>query len=60
MTSPSLVVQLPLWPDALWPPRKSAKRPSLHSVWLHPESLPAFVRDCPPAMRTLDLLGPLD
>jgi len=60
MTSPSPVVQFPLWPDALWPPRKSAKRPSLHSFWLQPESLPAFVRDCPPAMRTLDLLGPLD
>ena len=35
------------------------KRPDLHSAYLHPEKLPQFVKDCPSAMRMLDLLGPI-
>jgi hypothetical protein len=31
----------------------------LHAAFLRPDKLPAFVQDCPPAMRILDLLGPL-
>ena len=31
----------------------------IHSAFLHPNKLPPFVQDCPPAMRILDLLGPL-
>ena len=34
-------------------------RPDLHTASLHPERLPAFVRNCPSAMRFLDLVGPL-
>jgi len=60
MTDLSIVAQLPLWPEAAWPPKKPEKRPGLHTFWQHPERLPAFVHDCPPAMRTLQLLGPLD
>lgn len=60
MTSQPIVAQLPLWPEAFWPPKKPAKRPSLHTFWCQPERLPAFVRDSPPVMRCLDLLGPLD
>jgi len=35
------------------------RRPNLHSAFLSPGRLPDFVSDCPPAMRMLDLLGPL-
>lgn len=31
----------------------------LHAAFLRPDKLPQFVQDCPPAMRILDLLGPL-
>lgn len=31
----------------------------LHSAWVHPEQLPAFVQASPIAQRCLDLLGPL-
>ena len=37
----------------------SRKRPDLHALWLHPETLPPWVADSPPVRRTLDLLGPL-
>jgi hypothetical protein len=36
-----------------------SRRPNLHSAFLSPRRLPDFVSDCPPAMRMLDLLGPL-
>ena len=36
-----------------------AKRPTLQDAFRNPEQLPAFVSNCPPAMRILDLLGPL-
>jgi hypothetical protein len=32
---------------------------NLHSAFLHPNKLPQLVRDCPSAMRILDLLGPI-
>jgi len=35
------------------------KRPDLQSAFLSPGRLPDFVADCPPAMRILDLIGPL-
>ncbi len=60
MTGPDSVAQLGLWPEPHWPSKKPEKRPSLHTFWRQPEQLPEFVRDCPPAMRTLELLGPLD
>jgi hypothetical protein len=41
----------------------SAKRPeikpNLHTCWLHQDLLPARISSSPPAMRILDLLGPL-
>ena len=37
-----------------------AKRPNLQGAFHNPSKLPAFVLECPSAMRTLDLLGPLD
>lgn len=32
---------------------------NLHSAFLRPDKLPAFVHDCPSAMRILNLLGPI-
>jgi hypothetical protein len=37
----------------------SSKRLSLHDAFHSPDRLPDFVSNCPPAMRILDLLGPL-
>lgn len=39
-------------PTVLWP--------DLHSLWLHPETLPRWAAETPAIGRTLDLLGPLD
>jgi len=39
----------------LWHP----ERRNLQTAFLNPQKLPRFVQDCPPAMRILDLLGPL-
>ncbi len=39
----------------LWQPEQR----NLHSAFLRPHKLPAFVQDCPAAMRILDLLGPI-
>lgn len=60
MTGPSHVAQLALWSETDWPPKRPEKRPSLHTFWRERAALPRFVRDCPVAMRSLDLLGPLD
>lgn len=60
MTDPSIVVQLPLWPDDRWPAKKPEKTSDLHAFWRHPELQPAFVRECPVAQRLLALLGPLN
>jgi hypothetical protein len=35
------------------------RRPNLHTAFLYPDRLPDFVSDCPPAMRILNLIGPL-
>jgi hypothetical protein len=35
------------------------KRLDLHTAWSQPERLPGFVRECPVAIRLLDLIGPL-
>jgi hypothetical protein len=60
MTDPSIVVQLPLWPDGHWPAKKPEKTSNLHAFWQHPELQPGFVRQCPVAQRLLALLGPLN
>ena len=41
------------WPVRHWRPQ------DLQDAFLHPDHLPDFVRECPSAMRVLDLLGPL-
>lgn len=56
--SPS-IVQLPLFPPDLLGPKTARKQADLHTRWLHPERLPDFVTACAPAMRILDLIGPL-
>lgn len=38
----------------------TAARVNLHTLWQHPGRLPRYVLDTPVALRTLDLLGPLD
>jgi hypothetical protein len=59
MTDPTILVQPSLLPESLLPPKKAKKQPNLQSDGQHPENLPAFVRQCPVAMRYLELLGPL-
>ena len=59
MTDSSIVAQLPLFSEALLGPKTSRKQPDLHTHWVRRDRLPAFVTDCAPAMRHLDLLGPL-
>ena len=59
MTRSSIVVQLPLFPARMLGPKTPGKRPTLHAHWLQRDQLPRFVTDCAPAMRLLDLLGPL-
>jgi hypothetical protein len=59
MSDTSIVTQLPLLPDSLWPPKKAVKPRDLHTFWQHPEQSPAFITNCPTARRYLDLLGPL-
>jgi hypothetical protein len=60
MTDCSIVTQLPLFPDALLPPKKTEKQATLHTYWQQPAQLPSFVSACPTARRFLDLVGPLD
>jgi hypothetical protein len=59
MTGQPIVVQLPLLPDTLLPPKKAEIQPNLHTYWQHLEHLPRFVTESPTARRYLDLLGPL-
>jgi hypothetical protein len=41
--------------------RSSGYPPSdLHTLWLHPQSLPRLAAETPAVQRTLELLGPLD
>jgi hypothetical protein len=42
------------WSMPRWRPH------DLHDAFLHSDQLPKFVRECPSAMRILELLGPLD
>ena len=58
MTDSPIVAQAPLWPSALLGPEMPGKRPDLHTLWSHPDHLPAFVTDDAPALRLLALLGP--
>jgi hypothetical protein len=60
MTLPSDIVQIPLFPESLLPPKTSTKPPSLHTYWLHARALPPGVSDSLTILRCLDLLGPLD
>jgi len=60
MTDPTIVNQLPLWPDSCLPPKKPKRKPNLHTFWQHPERWPAGVSASLTVQRGLDLLGPLD
>lgn len=60
MTDPTILVQFPLWPNELLPPKKAENKPNLHTYWQHPERLPACAAASPTVQRCLDLLGPLD
>ncbi len=60
MTDHPSVAQLPLFPEPLLPPKTTRNRPSLHTFWRCAQDLPAFVRDSPTILRTLELFGPLD
>jgi hypothetical protein len=59
-TDQAAIVQLPLFPEALLPPKTGLKPPSLHTYWLHAHALPPGASDSPTILRCLDLLGPLD
>lgn len=59
MTDQPIVTQLPLWPTALWPPKKAENRPNLHTHWQQQPQLPEWVTASPTVMRVLDLFGPL-
>jgi transposase-like protein DUF772 len=59
MTDSSIVTQLALLPDSLWPPKKAEKPGDLYSWAQQRTTLPPFVAACPIAQRYLDLLGPL-
>lgn len=53
------IVQLPLFSFELLGPKTTRKQADLHSRWAQPDHLPRFVTDCAPAMRILNLIGPL-
>ena len=59
MTDSPILVQLPLFPEMSLSLGMPGKQPDLHTLFQHRECLPAFITDCAPAMRILDLLGPL-
>jgi hypothetical protein len=59
MTTSTIVVQLPLWPENALPPKKALNSSRLHDGWLAPDRLPAFVKESPTTLRLLQLLGPL-
>ena len=59
MTDPTIVVQLPLWPENALPPKKALNSSRLHDSWLAPDRLPAFVKESLTTLRLLELLGPL-
>ena len=59
MIDSSIVVQLPLFPEAWLGPKMPRKQPDLHTYWLQRHPLPTLITNCAPAMRILDLLGPL-
>lgn len=60
MTDLPNVTQLLLFSEPLLPPKTTRKRPSWHTFWRFAQDLPAFVRDSPTILRSLDLFGPLD
>jgi hypothetical protein len=59
MTDSDIVAQLPLFSADMLGPKTPRIQADLHTRWLHSNDLPPFVTDCAPAMRILDLLGPL-
>jgi hypothetical protein len=59
MTDPTIVAQLPLWPENALPPKKALNSSRLHDGWLAPDRLPAFVKESLTTLRLLQLLGPL-
>jgi hypothetical protein len=59
MTDTDIVVQLPLFsPQALGSP-SPGKHADLHTRWLHPHDLRPLITESAPALRLLELLGPL-
>jgi len=59
MTNNNIVVQLPLFDTSRLGSNMPGKQADLHTRWLYPETLSALITACAPAMRVLDLLGPL-
>ena len=59
MTNENIVVQLPLFDTSKLGSNMPGKQADLHTRWLYPETLPALITACAPAMRVLDLLSPL-
>ena len=53
------IVQPPLFSPEMLGPKTARKQADLHTRWAQPEHLPRFVTECAPAMRLLNLLGPL-
>jgi hypothetical protein len=62
MTGTSIVNRFAVLPNRLFARRQPSVplvRPDLHRLWQQRDQLPAVVTQCAPAMRYLDLLGPL-
>jgi len=62
MTGLPIVTHFSTWRNHLPPLLRQSKHPpqtDLHTLWTHPERLPRWITDSAPAMRLLDLLGPL-
>jgi hypothetical protein len=59
MADQDSIVQLALFPDLYPPPKSPGKPGQLHTYWLHPEALPAWVSASPTLQRYLALVGPL-
>ena len=59
MPNSPILVQLPLFPDSVWPAEMPGKQADLHTCWLQRDRLPDWVTKCPTVMRSLDLFGPL-
>jgi hypothetical protein len=62
MTGLPIVTHFSTWRNhrlTLFRTRRSPTQTDLHSLWVYPNRLPTWVTESAPAMRILDLLGPL-